>query len=51
MVENVRMSHYYNPTPVQAYAIPALLKGHDVIAVAQTGTSLLFIIVSNTDID
>ncbi len=50
MVENVRMSHYYNPTPVQAYAIPALLTGHDVIAVAQTGTSL-FIMLSNTDTD
>lgn len=29
---------YENPTPIQAQTIPALLKGHDLIAQAQTGT-------------
>lgn len=43
MVDNVRMCHYYDPTPVQAYAIPAVLQGFDVIAVSQTGILLLFI--------
>lgn len=29
---------YTNPTPIQEAAIPVLLKGHDLIGVAQTGT-------------
>ncbi|MCP1605632.1 DEAD/DEAH box helicase [Pseudomonas citronellolis] len=29
---------YQNPTPVQAQAIPAVLKGRDLLAAAQTGT-------------
>lgn len=29
---------YNEPTPIQAQAIPAILKGHDVLASAQTGT-------------
>lgn len=37
MLSNIRKSGYDIPTPVQAYTIPAVLKGHDVIAVAQTG--------------
>jgi ATP-dependent RNA helicase RhlE len=31
-------AHYSTPTPVQARAIPPLLEGRDLIAVAQTGT-------------
>ena len=38
VVENIRLCQYTVPTPVQAYVIPAVLKKHDVIAVAQTGT-------------
>ena len=34
-----RLCEYFNPTPVQAYVIPAVLQGKDVIACAQTGTS------------
>lgn len=37
MLSNIKKSGYEVPTPVQAYTIPAVLKGHDVIAVAQTG--------------
>jgi len=37
MLSNIKKSGYDVPTPVQAYTIPAVLKGHDVIAVAQTG--------------
>ena len=29
---------YESPTPIQAQAIPAILKGKDVLAAAQTGT-------------
>nr|WP_228121024.1 DEAD/DEAH box helicase [Gluconobacter cerevisiae] len=29
---------YEHPTPIQAQAIPEILKGHDVLGVAQTGT-------------
>ncbi len=29
---------YETPTPIQARAIPAVMKGHDLIGLAQTGT-------------
>lgn len=37
MLSNIKKSGYDIPTPVQAYTIPAVLRGRDVIAVAQTG--------------
>lgn len=37
MMSNVEKSGYSIPTPIQAYTIPAVLKGRDVIATAQTG--------------
>jgi len=40
MLENVRLCLYNAPTPIQAYCIPAVLTGHDVVAIAQTGQSL-----------
>ena len=35
---SVKKEGYTAPTPVQEQAIPLLLKGHDVLGVAQTGT-------------
>ncbi|KAL4805585.1 P-loop containing nucleoside triphosphate hydrolase protein [Aspergillus unguis] len=35
---NISLCGYEVPTPVQAYAIPAVLTGHDLIAIAQTGS-------------
>lgn len=37
MRENIRLCRYNIPTPIQAYSIPAVLTGHDLIAIAQTG--------------
>jgi superfamily II DNA/RNA helicase len=37
MLENVKLSRYNAPTPIQSYCIPAVLTGHDVVAIAQTG--------------
>lgn len=38
LLRAVRDSGYTKPTPIQAQAIPAILKGSDVMAAAQTGT-------------
>lgn len=37
MLENIALCQYAVPTPIQAYCLPSILKGLDVIAVAQTG--------------
>lgn len=37
MRDNIRLCDYQEPTPVQAYSIPCLLAGHDLLAGAQTG--------------
>ena len=34
----IRKAGYTRPTPVQAAAIPKVMEGHDLIAIAQTGT-------------
>jgi len=38
MYENVTYCGYTQPTPIQAYSIPAIFMGNDVIGVAQTGS-------------
>ena len=40
MISNIKLCGYLSPTPIQAYTIPAVLSGHDIIAVAQTGLRL-----------
>jgi len=45
VVSNIKKSGYDVPTPVQAYTIPTVLKGFDVIAVAQTGKRTTTIII------
>ncbi|KAF2795385.1 ATP-dependent RNA helicase DED1 [Melanomma pulvis-pyrius CBS 109.77] len=38
MLDNVKLCQYKTPTPIQCYCIPAVLTGHDVVAIAQTGS-------------
>ncbi|KAJ4358174.1 uncharacterized protein N0V89_002753 [Didymosphaeria variabile] len=38
VLENVQRCQYDSPTPIQAYCIPAVLTGHDVVGIAQTGS-------------
>ena len=39
MLKNVELCGYTELTPIQAYVLPAVLKGYDVIGCAQTGES------------
>lgn len=41
MVQNIELCGYKDPTPVQAYTIPAAVQNRDIISVAQTGNSLV----------
>lgn len=38
LLSNLEAQGYRVPTPIQAKAIPAILEGHDVLGIAQTGT-------------
>ncbi|KAK3951954.1 P-loop containing nucleoside triphosphate hydrolase protein [Pseudoneurospora amorphoporcata] len=38
MLRNVELAGYDVPTPIQRYCIPSISQGHDVIAIAQTGS-------------
>lgn len=40
MLQNATLAGYDYCTPVQSYALPAILKGHDLVACAQTGKSI-----------
>ena len=39
VLRNLELANYKTATPIQAYTIPAVLQGMDVVAVAQTGPS------------
>lgn len=41
MEKNVRLAGYDVPTPIQQYTLPTVMEGHDLVACAQTGKSLL----------
>lgn len=41
LLENIKLCGYELPTPIQAYAVPAVMNSHDIIAVAQTGEYIL----------
>ena len=49
MLENVKLCRYSVPTPIQSYCIPAVLTGHDVVAIAQTGKQLFIPALTLTD--
>lgn len=38
LISNLVVQGYEKPTPIQAEAIPLILEGHDLLAMAQTGT-------------
>ncbi|KAH6671917.1 P-loop containing nucleoside triphosphate hydrolase protein [Halenospora varia] len=38
MLRNVQLAGYDVPTPIQQYCLPAVFKGHDITACAQTGS-------------
>lgn len=37
-MDTLKLMQYEHPTPIQAYTMPAILLGHDVVASAQTGS-------------
>lgn len=49
MLENVKLCRYTIPTPIQSYCIPAVLTGHDVVGIAQTGMSAQAYIIHISD--
>ena len=38
ILDALKSEGYTTPTPIQSQSIPLLLKGHDLLACAQTGT-------------
>ncbi|KIX01975.1 uncharacterized protein Z518_07914 [Rhinocladiella mackenziei CBS 650.93] len=38
ILDNVQLCGYQYATPIQAYAFPAVIRGHDMIGIAQTGS-------------
>lgn len=38
ILDNIKATGYKNPTPIQSQAIPVILKGRDLLGIAQTGS-------------
>lgn len=51
MLENIKLCNYKTPTAIQGYTVPAVLTGHDVVAISQTGKSIADSFVPPTDSD
>ena len=49
MLANVKLCGYKIPTPIQAYCLPSVLKGIDIIGIAQTGTYLVMTEIMGID--
>ena len=49
MLANVKLCGYTIPTPIQAYCLPSVLKGIDIIGIAQTGMCHLLLEARDTD--
>ncbi len=49
MLANVKLCGYKVPTPIQAYCLPSVLKGIDIIGIAQTGKYLGIAEATNLD--
>jgi ATP-dependent RNA helicase DDX42 len=43
LMRQIRNSEYERPTPIQSQAIPAALKGRDVLGLAKTGSGMLLL--------
>jgi ATP-dependent RNA helicase DDX3X len=43
IVENIQLCKYDVPMPIQSYIIPAVLSGHDVVGISQTGLTVLLL--------
>jgi superfamily II DNA/RNA helicase len=51
MAKNIALAKYTVPTPIQKYCIPAIRAGHDLIAIAQTGTCTYVLLPTSHLID
>lgn len=45
MRRNVDLAGYKVPTPIQMYCLPAIIHGHDVMGIAQTGMFIIVVII------
>lgn len=49
MLQNVKLCGYKIPTPIQAYCLPSVFKGIDIIGIAQTGMEQVIPEATTTD--
>lgn len=44
-IEQIKKQGFEKPSPIQAQAWPVLLKGEDLIGIAQTGTGMHIVVI------
>lgn len=44
-IEQIKKQGFEKPSPIQAQAWPVLLKGEDLIGIAQTGTGMRIVVI------